>query len=109
MIAKVRTVELPVDEVDAGLAYLRTQMLPAAREVDGFHGMIGLVDREHGKAVTVTLWASDEALRASEEAGARLRAGGGAPPHQAVVQRYEVALVEIAELPESLAGTQVSP
>ena len=71
MIAKVRTLEVPVHEVEAGVTYLRTQMLPAARQVEGFHGMIGLVDRERGKAVTVTLWASEEALNASEAAGAR--------------------------------------
>ena len=100
MIAKVRTLEVPVDEVDAGVTYLRSQMLPAARQVDGFHGMIGLVDRQRGKAVTVTLWASEEALNTSEAAGARLRAGGGAPPHQAVVERYEVVVAELAELPD---------
>ncbi len=103
MIAKVRTLEVPVDEVDAGVAYLRSQMLPAARQVAGFHGMIGLVDRQRGKAVTVTLWASEAALDASEAAGARLRAGGGAPPHHAVVERYEVVVAELAELTELLA------
>ena len=102
MIAKVRTLEVPVHEVDAGVAYLRSQMLPAARQVEGFHGMIGLVDRQRGKAVTVTLWASEEALDDSEAAGARLRAGGGAPPHQAVVERYEVVVAELAELTELL-------
>ena len=102
MIAKVRTLEVPSEEVDAGVEYLRTQMLPAAREVEGFHGMIGLVDRERGKAVTVTLWASYDALCASEEAGARLRAGGGAPPHHAVVERYEVVVNEVPDLPDQL-------
>jgi heme-degrading monooxygenase HmoA len=104
MIAKLRTVEVPPQDVDAGVAYLRNQMLPAAREVDGFHGMIGLVDRETGKAVTVTLWASAEALQASEDAGARLRAGGGAPPHRAVVERFEVVVSEVVGLPAVTAA-----
>ena len=97
MIAKVRTLEVSTDEIDTGIAYLRTEMLPVAREVDGFRGMIGLVDRASGKAVTVTLWQTEAALEASEQAGARLRRRGGAPPHQAVVERYEVALTELSD------------
>jgi heme-degrading monooxygenase HmoA len=95
MIAKVRTVQVAPEEVDAGIQYLQTRMLPAARDVDGFHGMIGLVDRASGKAVTVTLWEDEAALQASEDAGARLRRDGGAPNHSAVVERYEVVLTEL--------------
>jgi len=101
MIAKMRTLDVPPEHVEAGIGYLRSTMLPAAREVEGFRGMIGLVDRESGKAVTVTLWETDAALRASEEAGERLRAKGGAPPTRATVERFEVILTEI---PKPVAG-----
>ena len=35
MIAKLRTVEIPPTDVETGVAYLRKQMLPAARASKG--------------------------------------------------------------------------
>jgi heme-degrading monooxygenase HmoA len=96
MFAKVRTIEVQPEHVERGLAYLRNTMLPAVRELDGFRGMIGLLD-EDGKAVTITLWETEEALEASEEIGAGLRAQGVAPPSLAAVERFRVSLTEILQ------------
>jgi hypothetical protein len=95
MIAKVRTVAVSPAAVEPGVSYLQGTMLPAAREIDGFRGMIGLVDRQSGRAITVTLWESAEALEASEAAGARLRSQDGAPASRATVERYEVIVNEV--------------
>jgi len=95
MIAKLRTVTVAPEDVEEGVQYLRNRMLPVAREIDGFRGMVGLVDRVTGKAVTVTLWDDEQALEASEAGGARLRAAGGAPPSAAVVERFEVIVNEL--------------
>jgi heme-degrading monooxygenase HmoA len=97
MVAKHRTLQVPPDQIDAGVEYLRNSMLPEAKQVEGFRGMISMVERETGTAVTVTLWDSDEALQASEEAGAKLRAQGGAPETKPVIKRYEVVLTDIPE------------
>jgi heme-degrading monooxygenase HmoA len=97
MVAKHRTLQVPPDQIDAGVEYLRNSMLPEAKQVEGFRGMISMVERETGTAVTVTLWDTDEALRASEEAGAKLRAKGDAPPTKPVIKRYEVVLTDIPE------------
>jgi heme-degrading monooxygenase HmoA len=43
------------------------------RQLDGFERAYPLVDREHGRALTVTLWDSEEALDASASRAAHLR------------------------------------
>lgn len=76
---------------------LREQVLPQARELDGFQGIIGLVDRSTGKAIGYTLWESETAMAASEEAANRVRseaveAIGSQTP---TVERYEVTVWEV--------------
>ncbi len=77
---------------------LREQVLTQARELEGFRGLIGLVDRSSGKAVGYTLWESADAMRASEEAANRVRSeamdAAGAPPSP-TVERYEVIVWEV--------------
>jgi heme-degrading monooxygenase HmoA len=97
MVAKIRTIAVRPEQIEQGIGYLRNTMLPAARELEGFRGMIGLLDEESGKAVTVTLWDTEDALQASEDRGASLRAKGGAPQAGATVERYVVSLTEIPE------------
>lgn len=72
-----------------------TTVLPFAKEQG--EGAILLVDRQSGKAIAITLWKDEEALRASEEAADALRAeaanrmgASGTPAGQA----YEVAVFE---------------
>jgi heme-degrading monooxygenase HmoA len=43
------------------------------RLMEGFEGMIALVDRHSGKTLGITFWESEEAMRASEEAANQLR------------------------------------
>ncbi len=97
MHARVSIFEGSPDEIDEGLRQAREQVLPRARQMDGFKGLIALGDRQSGKTLGITFWESEEALRASEEAANRLReesaeAGGGTV---AGVERYEVGLFEV--------------
>lgn len=84
-------------QVDEATRVLRERVLPGARELGGFKGVISLADRTTGKGLTITLWESEEAMRASEEAANSLRAdamsalGAGTP----TVERYEVTLFEV--------------
>ena len=85
------------EQVDGMLRQVREQVLPRARQMDGFKGIIALGDRQSGKTLGITLWESEEDMRASEEAANRLReesaeAGGGTV---AGVERYEVGLFEV--------------
>ncbi len=97
MHARVSIFEGSPDEIDEGLRQAREQVLPRARQMDGFKGLIALGDRQSGKTLGITLWESEEDMRASEEAANRLReesaeAGGGTV---AGVERYEVGLFEV--------------
>ena len=97
MHARVSIFEGSPDEIDEGLRQAREQVLPRARQMDGFKGIIALGDRQSGKTLGITFWESEEAMRASEEAANRLReesaeAGGGTV---AGVERYEVGLFEV--------------
>ncbi len=78
--------------------FLQEQALPQLRQVDGFKGYILLGDRGSGRLRSVALWESEEALRATDEAAARMRGGaaeevtGGTV---ASVEDYEVVLFEV--------------
>jgi heme-degrading monooxygenase HmoA len=96
--ARVSTLEGPADQIDEGFRYLREQILPNAfQEDEGFKGALALADRQSGKTLTITLWESEETMRATEEEANRLRselaeAGGETI---AAVERYEVGVFEV--------------
>ena len=97
MFARVSTLQGPADKIDEGIKAVNEQILPAAKEMRGFKGMLALADRATGKMVGITLWESEDALKESEEAANRLRAdssrAGGADIVS--VERFEV----VADVP----------
>jgi heme-degrading monooxygenase HmoA len=52
---------------------VREKVLPAARKLEGFAGMLALADPSTGKSMGITFWQTEEALKASEEAADRMR------------------------------------
>jgi heme-degrading monooxygenase HmoA len=61
---------------------------PAGRRLKAVYW---LVDREGGKALIVTFWESEEAMRASEEARRRRQAAtSAATGAQVTTERYEI-------------------
>jgi hypothetical protein len=70
--ARLHTLETTPEDYDAGLALVRDELLPWARESSGFRGAIGLVDPATGKALVLTLWADDESRAAGAAAAERL-------------------------------------
>ena len=66
----------------------------ALRSLDGFEGAYLLVDRGTGKTLSITLWASEDAARASAEKAKEMRsqAAGGAGMSVDSVEDYEVAV-----------------
>ena len=82
--------------IDPGVLRTRRDVLPAARELEGFRGVISLADRETGEEMTITLWETEDAMRASEEAANRLREQTLSEGERiASVHRYEVTMLEI--------------
>ncbi len=97
MHARVSIFEGSPDEIDEGLRQAREQVLPRARQMDGFKGLIALGDRQSGKTLGITLWESEIAMLASEEDANRLREESAEAGGQQIagVERYEVNLFEV--------------
>lgn len=73
MFARLHVLEASSPEqIDRGLEIVRGQLLPWLRESTGYRGLIRLADPEAGKAIVITLWADEQALEASADAGSRL-------------------------------------
>jgi heme-degrading monooxygenase HmoA len=85
------------DQVDEMLRQAQEQVLPSARQMDGFKGLIALGDRQSGKTLGITFWESEEAMRASEEAANRMRSETAEASGEQIagVERYEVGLFEM--------------
>ena len=96
MHVRLTTVEAPPDRMDDATRHIQEQVLPQLQELDGFKGFIALRDRASGRVRGVAFWESEEALRATDEAAARIRGGvteatGGTI---ASVENYEVIVLE---------------
>jgi heme-degrading monooxygenase HmoA len=98
MYARIHTLDTTPEQFEEGLTIIREQLLPWTRESTGFRGMIGLRDRAAKTALVITLWADEESLRASEQAGDRL--GTLTAQVTGATRRslddYEVTLFELA-------------
>ena len=81
------------DQIDEGVRYAKENIVPRVGEIDGFEGVYFLVDRQSGKALSITLWESEETLRSSEQQTNQLRSETAEAGGQEVmgVERYEVA------------------
>ncbi len=98
MHARLTTLEGSPDRMDDAIRFTQEQVLPQLQQLDGFKGFIALGDRGSGKLRGVALWESEEALRATDEAAARIRGGvaeatGGTV---ASVENYEVVVFEVS-------------
>jgi heme-degrading monooxygenase HmoA len=72
------------------------KVLPQLKRLDGFEGSLVLANRRSGEIVAVTLWESEEAMRATEGADYWLRAFGAEVAGGEVtgLDRYEVVSSE---------------
>ena len=96
MHARLTTVEAPPDRMDDATREVQEQVLPQLQQLDGFKGFIALRDRGSGRLRGVALWESEEALRATDEAAARIRGGVAEATGATVasVENYEVVVFE---------------
>jgi heme-degrading monooxygenase HmoA len=97
MHARVSILEGPPVPIDQLLRHVREEVLPRAKQMDGFKGIIALGDRHSGKTLGITFWESEEAMRASEEAANRLREESAEAGGDTIVsvERYEVGLFKV--------------
>jgi heme-degrading monooxygenase HmoA len=95
--ARVHVLETTPEQSDAGLEIVRDQLLPWLRDTSGYRGLIRLLDREAGKTLVITLWADEEALNASTEAGERLAelAAQTTGAKRLAIENYEATILDV--------------
>jgi heme-degrading monooxygenase HmoA len=97
MHARLTTVEgVPSHKMDDAARHLQEQVLPQLQQLDGFEGFIAVRDRENGRLRGLALWESEDALRATDEAAARIRGGAAEATGGTIasVENYEVVVFE---------------
>ncbi len=97
MFARVSRFEGSPEGMDEALRHVREHVLPQLQRQDGSKGLIALGDRQSGTVLGVTLWESEEAMRASEQEANRLRSETAEASGEEItgVERYEVGFFEV--------------
>lgn len=105
MLARLHRLRTTAAQYEAGLRMVQDDLLPWARESDGYCGAIGLVNRETGDAYLVTLWSDDEARVKSAEPAERLSsiAALASGADLAGIENLDVSIVEIVPNTQSTA------
>jgi quinol monooxygenase YgiN len=94
MYARSTTINADPGAVDAGIAYIRDEVMPAITAMKGCVGLSMVVDRETGRCIATSSWDSEDAMHATDDALAAYRSRaaeilGGA----AAVEEWEVAVM----------------
>ena len=98
MFARVTTIHSPAERMDEGIEKVKDEILQSMKEIPGFKGIIGMVDRNANTGVTISLWEDERAMQEGDEQGARLReeaAKAMKAETEPMVNRYEVVLIEV--------------
>ena len=91
MFARLGAWQGSAEELERWIERGREHVKPSIRQDAGLKAAYWLVDRESGKGLIVTLWESEEAMRASEEARRRRQAATSAVTGaQVTTERYEI-------------------
>ena len=99
MHARQSTLQVSPDKLDGMVAKLRDEQLPKIKEQQGYKGFTIHADRSSGQVVGISYWESEEAMRASEEAGDQARreaAETGEASAEPEVARFEVLFDDMA-------------
>jgi quinol monooxygenase YgiN len=94
MYARSTTIRGKPRAIDDGIAFVRETVMPAVQEMDGCVGLSMLCDRESGRCIVTSAWATPQALRRSADGVRAMRRRtaeimGG----EAEVQEWEIALM----------------
>jgi heme-degrading monooxygenase HmoA len=101
MHARVSTYQgqpnLSDDQISAIVQTQQDTILPKIRSMDGYKGVLSLIDNATGKAMSVTLWDSADAMAASEADASRVREESAEVADEQItgVERFAVAVFEV--------------
>ena len=98
MFARLHVLQTTPDQHDQGLEIVRDELLLYLRESTGFRGLIRLADRDGGKTLVITLWADEQSLQASAEAGDRFSelAAATSGATRLALEHYEATFFDIS-------------
>lgn len=93
MFARSTTLIAEPSNADEAIGYVRDQVWPAVRELQGCLGLSMLVDRETGRSIVTTSWETQEAMRNSATAVLSMRDQGMriAGASEPAVDEWEIA------------------
>jgi heme-degrading monooxygenase HmoA len=94
VFARTTTFAAQPSSIDAGIACVRDDVMPALQDMAGFIGLSLVADRQSGECIATSAWDTDDAQRASAEGIGSLRdraadAFGGS----ATVEMWEIAVL----------------
>ncbi|MCH9039717.1 MAG: antibiotic biosynthesis monooxygenase [Chloroflexi bacterium] len=69
MRARVTTVTAKAGMIDEFIKIYTESTVPVALQQDGFEGALLLVDRETNKTIVISMWESEEKMKAGEASG----------------------------------------
>ena len=69
MYARVTTFQIEPAKLDEALEVSRGSILPAMKQQQGFKAVLTMVDRQTGKATSITLWDTEADLKTGENSG----------------------------------------
>jgi heme-degrading monooxygenase HmoA len=97
MFARATFGEAPPERLDEMIHEIIEHVLPAVRMQDGFNGGMILAERGSDKVLTVSMWESEQAMDATEEAAHwfRIFSAEAAGRLVTVVEKYEVVFSEV--------------
>ncbi|MGY1620225.1 hypothetical protein ACI797_26095 [Geodermatophilus sp. SYSU D00691] len=110
MYARSTTVHADPNAIDAGIAFLRDNVMPTLDRTEGCMGVSMLADRKSGRCIATTSWTTAEAMRATADSLKPVRnkfalALGGEHPE---VQEWEIAVVHRDHPSGETGGAQVT-
>jgi heme-degrading monooxygenase HmoA len=99
VFARLHSLQTTPEQHDLGLEIVRDQLLPWLRDSSGFRGLIRLWNPEEAKTLVITLWADEESLQASAEAGDKFGelAAETVGTTRLALEDYEVSLFDVAD------------
>jgi hypothetical protein len=90
MYAQVVTFQESTDQVQAGIDHVLDDVIPALQSAPGLSGL-WLVDREHGKRLSIMVWESEaDASAAMAKVQERVARSTHPRPKPAAVERFEI-------------------
>jgi heme-degrading monooxygenase HmoA len=97
VFARVTKFEGSPERVDELRYAVVERVLPAARRLDGFAGVLVFADRPSGKVLAVSFWESEQAMDASEESAYWFRVYSAEAADETVtsVERYDVVFSDL--------------